>query len=317
MMVNDDTKKISQALKVATLYYRDGYNQQDIATELNISRATVSRLLQFGRDQGLVTVKINNPLAPLQQLESELLAKYPTLKKIIIVPGKKDPLEEVGVAGAHYLEEIVQDNDIIGLGWGRTVYQVALHIAPKDVSGVKVVQMKGSMANTETRNYAFETVNTFASAFSTPPQYLPVPVIFDHAQTKELVANDTHIKYILKLGREADIAMFTVGTVRDSALLFRLGYFKEHEQQVLQKAAVGDVFSRFIDSQGRVVNQDINRRTIGIDLAELKKKKHSILVAANVAKVPAINGVLTVGYANTLVIDQESANDLLTFSPES
>ena len=293
-MVNDDTKKISQALKVATLYYRDGYNQQDIATELNISRATVSRLLQFGRDQGLVTVKINNPLAPLQQLESELLAKYPTLKKIIIVPGKKDPLEEVGVA-----------------------YQVALHIAPKDVSGVKVVQMKGSMANTETRNYAFETVNTFASAFSTPPQYLPVPVIFDHAQTKELVANDTHIKYILKLGREADIAMFTVGTVRDSALLFRLGYFKEHEQQVLQEAAVGDVFSRFIDSQGRVVNQDINRRTIGIDLPELKKKKHSILVAANVAKVPAINGVLTAGYANTLVIDQESANDLLTFSPES
>ena len=195
----------------------------------------------------------------------------------------------MGVAGAHYLEEIVQDNDIIGLGWGRTVYQVALHIAPKDVSGVKVVQMKGSMANTETRNYAFETVNTFASAFSTPPQYLPVPVIFDHAQTKELVANDTHIKYILKLGREADIAMFTVGTVRDSALLFRLGYF----------------------------NRDINRRTIGIDLPELKKKKHSILVAANVAKVPAINGVLTAGYANTLVIDQESANDLLTFSPES
>ena len=83
------------------------------------------------------------------------------------------------------------------------------------------------------------------------------------------------------------------------------------------KSGVGDVFSRFIDSQGRVVNQDINRRTIGIDLSELKKKKHSILVAANVAKVPAINGVLTAGYANTLVIDQESANDLLTFSPES
>ena len=83
------------------------------------------------------------------------------------------------------------------------------------------------------------------------------------------------------------------------------------------KSGVGGGFSRFIDSQGRVVNQDINRRTIGIDLSELKKKKHSILVAANVAKVPAINGVLTAGYANTLVIDQESANDLLTFSPES
>ena len=316
-MENNDEKKINQALKVATLYYRDGYNQQDIATELNISRATVSRLLQYGREEGLVTIKINNPLAPLQQLESALVAKYPSLKKVIIVPGKDDPLEQVGIAGAHYLEKIIHDNDILGLGWGQTVYQVALHIDPKDVSGVKVVQMKGSMANTETRNYAFETVNTFASAFNTLPQYLPVPVIFDHAKTKELVANDTHIKYILKLGRQADIAMFTVGTVRDSALLFRLGYFTVREQRTLHQEAVGDVFSRFIDVHGQIVNPNIDRRTIGIALPELKKKKHSILVVANVAKVPATHGVLTAGYANTLVIDQESANDLLAFSPES
>ncbi|WP_283621440.1 sugar-binding transcriptional regulator [Limosilactobacillus avium] len=316
-MESDDHKKISQALKVATLYYREGYNQQDIATELNISRATVSRLLQFGRDQGLVTIKINNPLAPLDQLRTRLLEKYPTLKKVIIVPGKDNPLEEVGTAAARYLEEIVKDNDILGLGWGRTLYHVALHIAPKDVSGVKVVQMKGSVANTETKNYAFETVNTFANAFHTLPQYLPVPVIFDHAKTEKLVANDTHIKYILRLGKEADIAVFTVGTVRDSALLFRLGYFTKEEQEKLQNEAVGDAFSRFIDSRGRVVDHDINERTIGIDLTELRKKKHSVLVAANVAKVPAINGALTAGYANTLVIDQESANDLLAFSPKS
>ncbi|MGM9891347.1 sugar-binding transcriptional regulator [Limosilactobacillus sp.] len=316
-MENDVNKKINQALKVATLYYRDGFNQQDIATELNISRATVSRLLQFGREQGLVTIKINNPLAPLHQLETDLLAKYPALKKIIIVPGKDNPLEEVGVAGAHYLEKIVKDNEIVGLGWGRTVYQVALNIDPKDVSGVQVVQMKGSMANTKTRNYAFETVNTLAGAFNTLPQYLPVPVIFDHAKTRELVANDTHIKYILKLGRQAEIALFTVGTVRDSAMLFHLGYFTEAEQRTLQKEAVGDVFSRFIDDQGQIVDQQIDQRTIGIDLPELKKKKHSILVAANVAKVPAINGVLTAGYANTLVIDQESANNLLRYTQKS
>ena len=312
--MDGEDKKIALALKVATLYYRDDFNQQDIAAELNISRATVSRLLQYGRDQGLVTFQIHNPLAPLHHLETGLLKKYPSLKKAIIVPGKDNPLEEVGIAGAHYLEQIVKDNDILGLGWGKTVYQVALHIDAKDVSGVKVVQMKGSMANTETRNYAFETVNAFASAFHTLPQYLPVPVIFDHAKTKELVANDTHIKYILKLGQEADIAMFTVGTVRDSALLFRMGYFTAAEQKTLQQEAVGDIFSRFIDAKGHIVNHDINERTIGIRLDELKKKKHSILVAANVAKVPAIHGSLVAGYANTLVIDQESANNLLEYS---
>lgn len=312
--MDGENKRITLALKVATLYYRDGFNQQEIASELSISRATVSRLLQYGRDKGLVTIQIHNPLAPLHQLQTDLLAKYPSLKQLIIVPGKDNPLEEVGIAGARYIEKIVKSDDIIGLGWGRTVYQVALHITPKDVSGIKVVQMKGSMANTETRNYAFETVSTFASAFNTLPQYLPVPVIFDHAQTKELVANDTHIKYILKLGQQADIAMFTVGTVRDSAMLFKLGYFTKEEQKVLQQEAVGDIFSRFIDAKGQIVNRDINERTIGIRLDELKKKKHSILVAANVAKVPAIHGALVAGYANTLVIDQESANDLLGFS---
>lgn len=312
--MDGESKKVALALKVATLYYRDGFNQQEIASELNISRATVSRLLQYGRDKGLVTIKIHNPLAPLHQLQADLLNKYPSLKQAIIVPGKDDPLKAVGQAGAHYIEKIVKNGDIIGLGWGKTVYQVALHITPKDVSDVRVVQMKGSMANTETRNYAFETVNTFAEAFNTLPQYLPVPVIFDYAKTKELVANDTHIKHILKLGQEADIAVFTVGTVRDSALLFRLGYFTQAEQKSLQEEAVGDIFSRFIDANGRIVNHDINERTIGIRLEELKEKKHSILVAANVAKVPAIHGALVAGYANTLVIDQESANDLLTFS---
>ena len=309
-----EQEKVELALKVATLYYRDGWNQSNIATELNISRTTISRLLQYARQEGIVTIKINNPLAPLQQLEDELLAKYAALKKVIIVPSSDDPLEEVGKAGANYLEQIVQDQDIIGLGWGKTVYQVGLHLAPKDVSDVQVVQMKGSMANTNTRNYAFETVNIFAQAFNTVPQYLPVPVIFDHAQTRELVANDTHIKYIMEMGQKAEIAVFTVETVRDSALLFKLGYFTADEQKKLQAEAVGDVFSRFIDSKGKIINHNIDERTIGISLAKLKEKRHSILVAANVAKVPAAHGFLTAGYANTLVIDQESANDLVSFS---
>ena len=112
---------------------------------------------------------------------------------------------------------------------------------------------------------------------------------------------------------QSSIAVFTVGTVRDSALLFKLGYFTKQEQLTLQHEAVGDVFSRFIDSKGQIVNEDINQRTIGIALPELRKKKHSILVAANVAKVPAVHGVLSAGYANTLVIDQESANSLVNF----
>lgn len=63
-------------------------------------------------------------------------------------------LKKLAQRDAKYIEQVVEDKDIIGLGWGKTVYQVGLHLKPKDVTDITVVQMKGSMANTNTRNYA-------------------------------------------------------------------------------------------------------------------------------------------------------------------
>ena len=37
-----------------------------------------------------------------------------------------------------------------------------------------------------------------------------------------MVYRDRHIKRVLELGRNANIAIFSVGTVRDNALFFRL-----------------------------------------------------------------------------------------------
>ncbi|GKT03536.1 sugar-binding transcriptional regulator [Furfurilactobacillus sp. WILCCON 0119] len=314
--------RLAASLKVAKLYYQNNWSQGEIATEIGSSRATVSRLLQHARETGLVKIEIVNPVASVAQLTDALQAKYPKLRHLLVVPAQAststDLLERVGNAAAGYIEQIVQNDDIIGIGWGKTLHQVANHLDPKDVSGVQVVQMKGSVANTQSNNYAFESVNTFANAFHTLPEYLPLPVIFDHQQTKELVEQDTHIKHIIELGKQASIAVFTVGTVRDSALLFKLGYFTHEEQERLQERAVGDVFSRFIDVNGQVVAPDIDQRTIGVALTDLTTKPHSILVAANPAKVPAVHGALQAQYANTLIIDQESAAELLAFgSPDA
>lgn len=301
----DETDKRALSVKVAQLYYQNDWRQSRIAAELNLSRPTVSRLLQYARESGIVQIKISNPLVSTQQLAAELKDYY-HLDQVIVVPSEMtasgELLELVGAAAAEYIETIVKDDDTIGLAWGKTIHAIAQHLSPEDVHGVTVVQLKGSVANTKQKNYAFESVNAFASAFHTLPQYLPLPVIFDHQETKELVEQDTHIKYIMDLGRQADIAVFTVGTVRDSALLFHLGYFSQAEQEYLQQHAVGDVFSRFIDQNGSIVAPQINQRTIGIDLEQLKKIPQRVMVIANPAKTQAAAGALKAGYANVLVI---------------
>lgn len=73
-------------------------------------------------------------------------------------------------------------------------------------------------------------------------------------------------------------------------------------KRVYSKQSVGDICSRFFDGDGNISSEEINKRTIGIELEELKLKKRSILVAGGNRKIKAIDGALRGGYANVLII---------------
>ncbi|MBQ2411183.1 MAG: RNA polymerase subunit sigma-70, partial [Selenomonadaceae bacterium] len=158
---------------------------------------------------------------------------------------------------------------------------------------------------------AREILENFAANFDTVAQYLPLPVIFDTKETKELVDKDRYIKRVLELGRHANIAIFSVGTVRPNALFFRLGYTGIEEQEKIQKSSVGDICSRFFDVEGRICNRDLNDRTVGITLSELRDKEFSIMISGGEAKINAIRAALKGRYANVLITDQFTGKALL------
>lgn len=56
-----DIKRISQSVEVAKLYYIDELDQKEIARKLDVSRPTVSRLLQYARENKIVNVDIHDP----------------------------------------------------------------------------------------------------------------------------------------------------------------------------------------------------------------------------------------------------------------
>ncbi|MBT9677354.1 sugar-binding transcriptional regulator [Levilactobacillus brevis] len=312
-MAETTAERLGQALTVAKMYYQAGQSQSQIAQRMGISRPTVSRLLQFAREQGLVRIQIVDPVQDVQTLERALTRAYDVEVHVVAtqLTPVNDVLTTVGEYAAHYLEQIVHEHDVIGIGWGKTIYAIGSSLQPDTLTGVEVIQLKGSVSYSTEQTYAYESIDAFANAFHAVPQYLPLPVIFDHQQTKELVEAERHIQYLLALGEKANIAIYSVGTVRSNALVFQLGYLQEAEKEALQQQAVGDIFSRYIDEQGQIVNPELNERTIGIDLDSLKQKEHSILVAAGDAKVPAVRAALLGGYPNCLIIDQHAAAQLL------
>ncbi len=53
--------KLIAALTAAQLYYMQDKTMEVIAQELGTSRSSVSRLLSFARESGLVDIRINSP----------------------------------------------------------------------------------------------------------------------------------------------------------------------------------------------------------------------------------------------------------------
>lgn len=302
------------AINVAKLYYRSDFSQQKIAQELGVSRPSISRLLQYAKDKGYVNIQIVDPVEDMSIMEQRLKDKL-HLKDVKIASSTINDEEEIkkyiSIAAAQYLDGIIKDGDIIGVGWGTTLHNMSQALIPRSIKGSLVVQLEGGLSNSEWNNYSREILENFANNFNTVAQYLPLPVIFDNKATKEQVDKDRYIKRILELGRHANIALFSVGTVRPNALFFRLGYTNIQEQEKIQRTSVGDICSRFFDVEGRVCNRDLDERTVGITLSELRDKEYSIMISGGEGKINAIKAALRGRYANVLITDQFTGKALL------
>lgn len=311
-----DTKhQIKQAVTISRLYYLEGATQAQIAKQLNLSRPTISRALQYARDNNIVNIQVNDPLSNVDDLRAQLQRKYQLDDVVIADVGptgnyQKD-LDLLGQAAAAYLPQIIQDNDTIGISWGRTLAAVARHLQPSDRKNVQVVYLKGTVANSTHNNFVVEVTKHFNACYHTQAEILPLPVIFDNQDIKKMVVKDRFIHSILTAAQQAQVALFTVGTTAPDATLFELGYLNKKEIAKLQKESVGDIVSQFVDADGQIVDPALTARTVALPIDQLKEKRQAVLVAGGMAKLPAIRAALAGRYANVLVTDTNVALHLI------
>ncbi|MFT4414847.1 sugar-binding transcriptional regulator [Fredinandcohnia humi] len=306
--------KIDKIVEAARLYYQLDFSQQDIAQKLGISRPTVSRFLKQAKENGIVEIKINDPTENGEILAAKLKEKY-NLNEVIVV---SVPIFEssiikkyLGETAAEYLSETVKEKDVIATSWGTTIYEVAKSLKPKPIKDVTVVQLNGGVSHSETKTYATEIIHLFGEAFYTQTLVLPLPAIVDHVVVKQAIEADRHIRKVLEKGHNSNIAIFSIGTPVVESVLLQAEYLSKEDIEILQSKAVGEICSRFFDSKGQICHEELNNRTIGIELEDLRGKEKSILVAGGPNKVEAIYGALMGNYANVFITDQFTASALL------
>lgn len=99
-------EKSRDALRAAQLYYLQDITMEAIAHELHTSRSSVSRLLSFARDTGLVEIQVKSPAARVSTSQQRLRDRHGVTAHIVPVPAttnEVDRLERVAVSAARIL----------------------------------------------------------------------------------------------------------------------------------------------------------------------------------------------------------------------
>lgn len=312
-MKNSDIRFLT---KIAVLYYREGLTHEEIAARLGVSRQSVGRYIEYARREGLVKIQIQSPLLYATELETSLEKMF-HLKEAIVVSapaeGEDGIKEALGMAGAEYLQRHIQPGDVLGVSWGSTVLNVGRHLKPLKCENVCVAQLNGSMDVGSYSTRAEYTVDLVARAFSARMVTLSAPMLVDRPEILESLLSDSRISAALNIAREANIALFGVGAVSEQSSPFKVGYY---DQPLLERlhadGAVGEICGRFYNREGQPCSLEMNRRTLAVELGNLKQKPLTIAIAGSLHKTEAILGMLRGGYCKVLITDEGTSRALLS-----
>ncbi len=304
--------------KIAKLYYEQNFNQVEIARQLGISQATVSRLFKRAKEEGIIRISISVPSGVNADMEGRLIQKF-GLKDAIVVdsPGNDENqiMRDLGIAAAYYLETVVSDNDRIGISsWSSTLLAVidAMHPIPAR-KGVSVIQILGGVGNPSAEMHAARLTSRLANLVNGSAVFLPTPGIVSSEAALKVLLEDLYVQEILQMFERVTLALVGIGSVEPSRLLSLSGNIFSQEEQTLlaSQGAVGDILLRFFDLQGKPVQSSFNNRVISMRLEQLQRVERSVGIAGGLRKYRAIRGALNGRWINVLITDSQVAARLL------
>jgi len=305
--------------KVARMYYEENMRQSDIAKQLSLSQATISRLFNRARDEGIVRITVTTPKGVYIDLEKELMVRY-GLRDAIIVDCSNDDEEELiqrdlGAAASYYVETAINNGEVIALSsWSATLLALvdSMHSIPRK-KDIKVVQILGGVGNPSAEVHATRLTGRFADLVQGQAIYLPAPGVVGAKATRDVLLKDSFVREAMSLYDQVTMALVGIGSVSPSTLLAQSGnIFSEEELDMLrEKKAVGDILLRFFDVDGNQVASSLNDRVVSMELEQLKTVDRAIAIAGGSRKYKAIRGALRGGWINILITDSFTAEKLV------
>lgn len=301
-----------QLVVAARRHYLDGATKSAIASELGVSRFKVARLLDEALRTGVVTIEVNAPSDVDVDLSLELTARF-GLRQALVLRLAEGPEEfrrqQLGRAAAEALADLVEEGDVVGVSWGRTLHEMvqALPRLPHST----VVQIVGSVPSADLHVNSLDLARAIAERADSPVHALHVPLVVDSADTAARLRNDEHVAATIALFDQLTKAVVSIGawTSGNSSLMLALP--DQLRTTIRDAGGVADLCATVLDQEGREVTAgNLSGRSISISTEQLRRVPDVIAVVGGTARVAAIKATLRSGLVHRLVTDDRTAQAL-------
>ena len=113
--------------------------------------------------------------------------------------------------------------------------------------------------------------------------------------------------------KNLDLTLVGIGEepVRGSSVLGDYPFDADIIQELVDQQAVGDICGNFIDINGSICKTSLKKRTVSIDIRELRRHKNVVGIGGGSRKVRSILGALHGGYLDVLLTDSNTASAVI------
>ena len=274
-------------VRAAWLYHVGGLTQEEVAARLGVHRTRIVRLLAEARERGLVSVTIHHEQIRDLDIEGGIARRY-GLDFCLATPpmgfdaGEVEPKlavaqeviarQAVGAAAATFLKgKLASDKPLtVGVSWGRTLEQVALHLSGVHNPRARFVSLMGSLTRNSASN-PFEVGQARAAQTGGAGHFLPVPFIADSVADRTVLMSQRSVAEALALARSADLFLISVGELLETSFLRTQAMLSAAElRSVRVEGAVADSLGRLFDGAGAPVDHELARRTLAFEFERLR-----------------------------------------------
>ncbi len=312
------TRSIDTLVRAARLYYEEGLSQGEVARQMGLSGATVSRVLASAREQGIVEVRILDPRSPVQRvhdIEQQLIETFGLAEAVVgAAGGETGALRSVGRLAADLFGERLGQMRRVGLSWGSTLEAFVAEVPQRVVPFLTVLPLAGGNPGLDSASAGGTLVQALARRCGVEPSRLLAPAIVESPQTKAAITSESGIRAALDLAGRVDHAFVGIGTlgVRSSVTIVEDMRLSDAELAAfLAQKPAGDISGRFFDDSGGELGPPTSERVIGVSLSDLRRIPCVVGLAAGQEKARGVLAALRTGVLDVLVVDLPLAQAVL------